>query len=378
MIRFAELNEALDRLKARGRYRSLVPRRGNDFSSNDYLALAGSDELRAAAAAALQRGISVGSGGSRLLRGNDAEHEALEREAAAYFGTQACLSFSGGYVANMAVFSTLPDRGDLVVYDALIHASTHDGMRLGRAECRRFDHNDVGHAEALIRDWRNAGGKGRVWITFETVYSMDGDLAPLEELVALAERNDGVAVIDEAHATGVFGEQGRGLAHEYEGRSNILTLHTCGKALGVSGGLICGAALLIETLINRARGFIFATAPSPLNAALVRAALELLQSQPERRAELTGLIEHAGTEARRHDLPQPKSQIIPVIIGDDAKTMALAAALQARGFDIRGIRPPTVPLGTSRLRIAITLNVSAEVVTQMFSGLAEEMQRAGL
>ncbi|MEE9389137.1 MAG: 8-amino-7-oxononanoate synthase [Paracoccaceae bacterium] len=348
---------------------------GLDFASNDYLGLASSDSLRKAAIAALERGVSLGAGGSRLLRGNDPEHETLEAEAAEFFGVQKALFFGGGFGANAAIFSTLPRHGDLIVYDALIHASAHDGMGLGRAQAVAFRHNDVGHADTLINDWRADGGTGRIWLAFETVYSMDGDFAPIADLVALARSHDAVLVADEAHATGVFGDQGRGLLYEFEGQADIITLHTCGKAMGVSGAVVCGAAPLIDTLINRARGFIFATAPSPLTAALVRAALHALQQTPSPSAALANHIAHAGAEAVRIcGLPAPHSQIIPVVIGDDSQTMALASRMQARGFDLRGIRPPTVPRGTARLRISITLNTTQADISAMFSALAEELE----
>lgn len=374
---FPSHEKSLEALRTRGRYRQLMPRDGYDFASNDYLGLAGSDVLRAAAADALARRVPVGAGGSRLLRGNDAEHQLLEAEAAEFFCTEAALFMGGGFNANQAIFSTLPQQGDLVLYDALIHASTHDGMRLGRAETRSFAHGDTEDAARILKDWRSEGGTGQVWIAVEAVYSMDGDLAPLDALMALADAEDAVLVVDEAHSTGVFGDLGRGLAHEIAHRPNVLSLHTCGKALGASGALICGQRVLIETLINKARGFIFATAPSPLNAALVRAALQELQQNPGRREQAWQGITHAQGEAKRLcGLDGFQSQILPVVIGDDKRTMALASAMQARVYDIRGIRPPTVPRGTSRLRLSITLNTGAGVITRMFEDLAREMESA--
>lgn len=372
---FPRHERSLEALRTRGRYRQLMPRDGHDFASNDYLGLAGSDVLRAAAADALARGVPVGAGGSRLLRGNDAEHQLLEAEAAAFFGAEAALFMGGGFNANQAIFSTLPQQGDLVLYDALIHASTHDGMRLGRAETRSFAHGDVEGASRVLADWRSTGGTGQVWIAVEAVYSMDGDLAPLDALMALCDADGAVLVVDEAHSTGVFGDLGRGLAHGIAHRPNVLSLHTCGKALGASGALICGQRVLIETLINKARGFIFATAPSPLNAALVRAALAELQQNTGRREQAWQGITHAQAEAKRLcGLEGYHSQILPVVIGDDKRTMALAAAMQGHGYDIRGIRPPTVPRGTSRLRLSITLNTGAQVITRMFEDLAREME----
>ena len=352
--------EALALIANRSRRRRLIARAGHDFASNDYLGLANAPELRTAVAAALDRGVAVGAGGARLLRGNDPEHEALEAEAAAYFGSEAALFFSTGFAANSAIFSTLPAGRDLIVHDALIHASAHEGMRLGRATAVAAAHGDVQAFADAIRDWRAAGNKGRVWIAVESLYSMDGDIAPIEALAALADREDAFLIIDEAHATGVFGPDGRGLAHALEGRENIVTLRTCGKALGCEGALVCAPHVIVDILINKARGFIFSTAPSPLVAAAVRASLGLLRSQPERRERLARLIAFAGAR-----LPATGTQIMPVILGDDARTMAVAGALQERGFDVRGIRPPTVPAGTSRLRISLTLNVDEATVAQL-------------
>lgn len=375
MTLFARHDTALRSLETRGRYRQLIPRAGHDFASNDYLGLAESDVLQAAARSALDRGVPVGAGGSRLLRGNQDEHFLLEQEAATFFGTEAALFVGGGFVANTAIFSTLPAQGDLVLYDALIHASTHDGMRLGRADTMAFAHNDVTDAAERIRLWREAGNTGQVWLACESLYSMDGDLAPIDGLATLAAETDAVLVVDEAHATGVFGDLGRGVSHSYASRENTLTLHTCGKGLGVSGALICGAQVLIDTLINRARGFVFATAPSPLNAALVRAALTELRTNPARQQRAQALMAHAHAQAERHcGLIGFQSQIMPVIVGKDKPTMALAAHLQGLGYDIRGIRPPTVPRNTARLRISITLNTSADVITQMMCDLSLAMK----
>lgn len=372
----------LDRLRDRGRFRRLEKRVGHDFSSNDYLGLSQSVELNKAAVEALKNGVGVGAGGSRLLRGNDTEHEILETEAAEFFGTERALFMGGGFNANMAIFATLPQKGDLIVYDELIHASVHEGMRLSKAESQPFEHNNANAADVVISNWRNAGGGGQIWLTFESVYSMDGDKAHLAELIAIADKYDGFVVIDEAHATGVFGKQGRGLAHEFHKKENIITLHTCGKALGASGALIGGPSVLIEVLINKARGFIYATAPSPLNAAIVRASLKLLQTHPvenkTRQEKLANLVAHANAECERLLLPlgdyvPSGTQILPIIIGEDKKTMAIAENMRERGFDVRGIRPPTVPRGTSRLRITLTLNNDFETVTAMFEALKEEL-----
>jgi 8-amino-7-oxononanoate synthase len=363
-------------LEAQHRRRRLMSRGGADFSSNDYLGLSQSEELRQIALDALHRGVALGSGGSRLLRGNDPEHEALEAEAATFFGSESALYFSGGFTANAALFSTLPQRGDLVAYDTLIHASAHDGMRSGRADRVAFAHNDAQAAEDAIRTWRRAGGKGRVWIAVESLYSMDGDLAPLADLATVADRYDAFLLIDEAHSTGVAGPDGRGLSSQLEGRDNVVKLHTCGKALGLQGGLLCGPSVLRDFIVNYCRPFIFATAPSPLMAAMVRGVLGLLRDQPERRERLRNLVTLVSREVgARWGVTPSNSQIQPVMVGSNRRAMVIAAALQERGFDIRGIRPPTVAEGTARLRVALTLHNDEATTSAMIDAVAEEMAR---
>jgi 8-amino-7-oxononanoate synthase len=354
-----------------GRLRRLIPRVGRDFSSNDYLALASAPALAIAVAEAIERGVPLGSGGSRLLRGNHPEHETLEAEAARFFGSESALYFSSGFAANATLLATLPQRGDLVVHDTLIHASAQEGMRLGRATVRTAAHNDANAFEDVISAWHREGGRGRVWIAVESLYSMDGDRAPLAELAALATRFDAILLIDEAHATGLFGPDGRGLAATYDGLANVITLRTCGKALGCEGALLCGPAIVRDFLVNRGRGFIFSTAPSPLMAAAVRAALRLLVDEPERRTRLTALAKLAAERLVPLGATPTGSQIMPVILGDDGRAMRAAAALQSAGFDVRGIRPPTVPAGTARLRISLTLNVTTADVEALADALAE-------
>src|SRR5216684_1705368 len=324
----------LRKLAGRDRLRALRERRGIDFTSNDYLGLAESGELRRAAGDAVARGVPVGSGGSRLLRGNHPEHEALESEAAAYFGAQTALYFGGGYVANFAIFSTLPQREDLVIHDELIHASVHEGLRRGRADFVGVPHNDMDAFDAAIVRWRAAGGKGRPWLSVESLYSMDGDSPDLAALFAVAERHEAMVVIDEAHATGVLGPLGRGLAATFEGRDNVITLHTCGKALGTVGGFILAPRIIRDFLVNRARPCIFVTAPSPLIAEITLVAFDLSLINPERRDRLARLVHFAGSELRRCcGIDPPGSQILPVVIGADRAAVDVAASLQRRGFD---------------------------------------------
>ncbi|MGX5829281.1 8-amino-7-oxononanoate synthase [Mesorhizobium sp. 43Arga] len=365
----------LSGLGRKDRLRTLSARSGLDFASNDYLGLAGSKRMVQAITAALAAGTPVGATGSRLLRGNDPEHEALEAKAADFFGAERALFFGGGYVANFAVLTTLPQKGDLIVLDKLIHASAQEGARAGRAEVMEAAHNDAGAIDDAIVAWRAMGGTGRPWIVVESLYSMDGDRAPLGELIAIADRHEAFLFADEAHATGVYGPTGRGLAHELEGRDNVVVLHTCGKALGASGALVTAPAVLCDYLVNRCRPFIYATAPSPLMAVAAATALDIVADEPQRRERLASLVALAGKRAEALGLPAAGSQILPIIVGDNEGAMALAHKLRARGFDVRGIRPPTVPEGTARLRISLTLNVGEADISALFDALAAEWER---
>jgi 8-amino-7-oxononanoate synthase len=306
---------ALQSLKDDDRLRGLERRAGIDFVSNDYLALASAPRMKKAVAAALEAGTPIGAGGSRLLCGNCEEHENLEAEAARFFRAETALFFGSGYVANFAVLTTLPQRNDLLVLDSLVHASIHEGARAGQADFRVSVHNDPLSVESTIRDWRAKGGMGRVWIVVESLYSMDGDFAPLKELVAIADRYDAFLMVDEAHATGVYGEQGRGLTAPYEGRENLVVVHTCGKALGAAGALVTAPRMLRDFMVNRCRPFIFATAPSPLMAVAVQEALLILQQEPDRRQRLANLVGFTHREIGVRGGQSPSdSQIVPYIV----------------------------------------------------------------
>nr|WP_037136279.1 8-amino-7-oxononanoate synthase [Rhizobium leucaenae] len=372
---FSDYAATLEGLRRKARLRSLAPQRGVDFTSNDFLALAGAPRLKTAIMAAMESGVPAGAGGSRLLRGNHPEHEALETEAAEFFGAERVLYFGSGYAANSALFSTLPRREDVIVHDALIHASAHEGIAASKGAAVSIEHNDANAFDEAIRNWRRNGGRGRPWIAVESLYSMDGDKAPLAALADIADRHEGFLVIDEAHATGVFGTGGRGLAAGLEGRDNVLALHTCGKALGVSGALLAVPRVLADYLVNRARAFIYSTAPSPLMAAGVREALRIVNDEPQRREALERLVAFVGDRLKsRFGIEPSGSQIQPVVIGDNARAVRIADTLQAQGFDIRAIRPPTVPEGTARLRLSITLNVDSEQVEHMLDCLAAAME----
>ncbi|AMO70480.1 8-amino-7-oxononanoate synthase [Sphingorhabdus sp. M41] len=377
MDRFKPYRDQLDALDQAGRNRRLSIPVGRDFSSNDYLGLSRNPLLKEVAQAAIADGMAHGSGGSRLLGGNHPEHEALEQYAASHYGAEASLFFGSGFAANTALFATLPQTGDLLLYDALVHASVHDGMKLGRAAFRAFPHNDCNAVEQEIRNWREAGGTGTVWIAVESLYSMDGDRAPLGDLARIANAHDAMLVIDEAHAVGVFGEGGTGLAGDIGRQENAILLRTCGKALGGEGGLLTMPKILREFFINRARPFIFSTAPSPLTAHLAQHAIAYVADNPSLQSRLAEHIAltrsgFAGLSLGDHQ----DSQIFPIILGEDRVAVSVAAMLQEQGYDVRAIRPPTVPAGTARLRISLTLNVTQDDISNLAAALHEALALA--
>lgn len=374
MDRFKPYRDQLAALEKAGRKRQMTLPTGKDFASNDYLGLARSPFLKEVAQTAIANGIAHGSGGSRLLGGNHPEHEALEAFAAVHYGAEASLFFGSGFAANTALFATLPQIGDLLLYDELIHASVHDGMKLGRAAFRAVAHNDCNAIEQEIKAWRASGGTGTVWIAVESLYSMDGDRAPLTDLAQLAERHDAMLVIDEAHAVGVFGDRGTGLAGALGKRDNVLVLRTCGKALGGEGGLLTMPIVLREFFINRARPLIFSTAPSPLAVHLAHQAIVHVADTPSLQCGLADHIALARSCFSGLNLsPGQDSQIFPIIIGDDRIAVAAATLLQSQGFDVRAIRPPTVPPGTARLRISLTLNVTPDDIQALSDALREAL-----
>lgn len=362
----------LDQLQAKGRYRSLVLPGGVDFSSNDYLGLSAHPALRQTAIEALQNGIEIGATGSRLLRGHREAHAELEAFAAAYYGVPRALFFPNGFQANYALITALVNRHDTVIFDALCHASMRDGLFASRCPTLKVKHNDLPAIEAALNKPRSAGA--RAWIMIESVYSMDGDIAPVAEILALAETYDATLIVDEAHGTGVFGDTGRGVTEGLP-HDRLITVHTCGKALGVAGALVCADDSTIDYLINAARPFIYSTAPMPLQAVLVQRALELVRDEPERRHHLFGLMDRMQAAMPEFTIRSP---IIPVIIGEDAAAMAIAQALQDKGFDVRAVRPPTVPEGTARLRISLNAGLSHDDIDTFAGALRAALTDHGL
>lgn len=367
-------SKTLSDLASQHRLRALKPASGLDFASNDYLGLGHHPAIKQSIVDALDSGVAVGAGASRLLRGNHDTHEALEEFAASFFGSEATLYMSTGYVANFAIFTTLARRGDKIFYDDLSHASTREGIYASKADHQAIMHNDIEAFEQALKTWSKTSS-GQTWIAVESLYSMDGDRAPLEQLSQLAERYNAMLVVDEAHATGVHGPTGRGFAETLPHNDNLILLHTCGKALGCQGALICCSQVIKDYLINKCRPFIFSTGPSPLMAVAVKTALTLIDKEPWRRSDLARLYNTAHEHlSRTVKLAGPPSQIIPVIVGEDARALQFADILQAQGFDIRAIRPPTVAEGTARLRLSLTLNVSLSDVTSLTAALETLLQ----
>ena len=366
----------LESLERKHLLRGLVAINGVDFTSNDFLGLRGSPTIRKAVIGALEDGVPIGSGGSRLLRGNSPEHVELEHKAAALFKCDKALYFASGFLANFAVLTTLPKRHDLIVFDELSHASIREGISSSFAKSVKVPHNDADAVERVLSKWYPTRlNRTIAWIVVESLYSMDGDFAPLSDLLQIAERYGAMLMVDEAHATGVWGERGHGLTERFEGHDQLIAIHTCGKALGVAGGLVCGSRILIDFMVNKSRSFIYSTAPPPINAVAVSAALDLVETDIRRREQLQRLIEFANQKIEQQfGVKGSGSQIIPFIVGDDQQALRVAKAMQEAGFDVRAIRPPTVPEGTARLRISITLNVSESEISMFFDTLYEVME----
>jgi 8-amino-7-oxononanoate synthase len=343
--------------------RTLRPPSGVDLSSNDYLGLSTHPHIKQAMADAVLHD-GAGSTGSRLLRGERAAFADVEQRFAAFKGAERSLYFSSGYLANLAVLTTLAEKGDVIYSDERNHASLIDACRLSRAECVVFPHNDL---DVRLKP------DATTFVVTESLFSMDGDLAPLRRYAAICRDTGATLVVDEAHAVGVYGTRGSGLLEELGIDPNTcVSINTAGKALGVSGAFVAGPAWAIEYLIQRARPFIFSTAPPPSVAAALLASLDVIAAEPERRARLATRVArlHDALEAQGLVFPCARSHIVPIVIGDNDRAMAAAAALQAQGFDVRAIRPPSVPPGTARLRISINTNLDDETIARFASALA--------
>lgn len=347
------------------------------LSSNNYLGLATHPALKQAAQDAIARfGCSAGS--SRLISGTMALHQQLEQRLAASKGTDAALVFPSGYHANIGVLSALMEPEDTILSDELNHASIIDGCRLSRARVRAFRHCDMTHLEQLLAAARHGG---RRLIVTDSVFSMDGDVAPLADIVALARRFDAWVMVDEAHASGVFGAHGAGVV-EAVGLQHAIEIQmgTLGKALGGAGAYVAGSRELIDWLINRARSFVYTTGIPPAVAASALAALDVVEHEPERRARLWKNAEllTQGLVGQGYRLGATRSPILPVIIGDAMRTMALTDALRRRGVFAQGIRPPTVPEGTARLRVTPMATHTPEQLSRALEAFAAAGREVGV
>jgi glycine C-acetyltransferase/8-amino-7-oxononanoate synthase len=384
----SDIEELLEDIRDRGLYRRMRlisgpqgPRVLLDgrpvllLCSNNYLGLADHPRVREAAADAAMR-WGVGAGASRLVSGNMTVHRRLEERLAAFKGAEACVLFGSGYLANAGVVSCLAGEGDVVFSDALNHASIVDGCRLSRAETFVYDHCDMEHLEWGLRE---AGGRGAL-IATDGVFSMDGDIAPLEEIVELAQRYDARVMVDEAHSTGTVGPGGRGAVADAGLEQEVdIVVGTLGKALGSYGAYVCCEKSMAKWLVNSARTFIFSTALPPPAVAGASAALDILLEQPARVDKLhrnaRGLRDALADQGI--DAGQSETQIMPLVVGDAAAAVAASDRALGRGVFVQAIRPPTVPAGTSRLRIAVMashtrseLRVAAGVLASAVRGVA--------
>jgi 8-amino-7-oxononanoate synthase len=366
----------LDLLASKSQLRHIEDLKGIDLTSNDYLGLARDPRLKNAVIESLNSGERAGSTGSRLLSGNSLAWEELEDEFAQYVRSEAALFFSSGYAANTGLLGSLLRPDDIVFSDSANHASIIDGIRLSKAQKIIFPHLDLAFLEDRLR---HSPAGGERFIVVESVFSMEGDLAPLHQLAALGERYGAEIIIDEAHATGVLGAMGRGLVSGTGLSGRILaSVHTCGKALGSAGAFVACSETLKQTLVNRARPFIFSTALPPYFAAQVRAALEIVREADHLRKRLHSVVDAFRKRLKTLELNMGNSasQIIPVFLGSNDRALQVAARLNRAGFAVRAIRPPTVPPRTARLRLSLNATLSLKHLDRLADELQEAVQES--
>jgi 8-amino-7-oxononanoate synthase len=360
------MERELSSLRMQSQYRTLHVPSGIDLSSNDYLGLATDPRFKRAVIEAVERCSTVGSTGSRLLSGNSREWEDLERVFADFAGTEAALYFSSGYAANIGLLTSLLKPGDVVFSDALNHASLIDGIRLSGARKVIYPHRNLQFLDDALRD--HARSNASKVIVTESLFSMEGDIAPLAEMASMAQRYGAEIVVDEGHAVGVCGPRGRGIAAELGVERQMLAIvHTCGKALASAGAFVCGSETLRKYLINRARTFVFSTAMPPYLAGQLRAAMDLAREADGKRIHLRqishGLRERLAEAGIHSDYGT--SHIVPIILGTNEKAIHVACELQRNGFAVRAIRPPTVAPGTARIRVSLTSKITMDDVCRL-------------
>jgi 8-amino-7-oxononanoate synthase len=359
-------------LEFRAQLRHLETVRGIDLSSNDYLGLSTDPRMKQAVLDAIAAAPRIASTGSRLLSGHDELWTLIEKQFAQWIGAEAALYFTSGYAANIGLLSALLCPDDVVFSDSANHASLIDGMRLSK--CRRviFPHLDLNALEGELR-WSHSGSGAR-FIVVESIFSMDGDRAPLSELAVLARRYEAELIVDEAHATGVCGPKGRGCVAEAGLAGRVFaTVHTCGKALASAGAFVCGSESLRQFLINRARTFIFGTALPPYFASQVAAGMRLAATMEAERRHLADLSSFLKNELLQNafETAGSDSHIVPVVLGSNETALSFAAILQTRGYGIRAIRPPTVPAGSARLRMSLTTKLARPMLADLVGALIQ-------
>lgn len=362
----ARIDSEMRALHENSQLRSLDLPCGLDLCSNDYLGLAVDPRLKQAVVAAISAAPRLASTGSRLLSGNSRDWEEIECEFADFSRFESALYFSSGYAANMGLLSSIAQPNDIVFSDALNHASLIDGIRLSRARKTIYPHRDMQFLERALRE--NATSSGARIVVTESIFSMEGDVAPLELLAKLAAREGACLIVDEAHALGVCGREGRGLVADLPDRSRVLAaVYPCGKALACCGAFVCCSSPVKSYLVNHARSFIFSTANPPYIAHQIRAALALAREADDRRAHLREIslafrsaLSGAGLDCGSADTP-----IVSVILGSNESALRVAAEMQTAGFAVKAIRPPTVPRGASRIRISLTAAISLDDVRRL-------------
>jgi len=364
----AELQRALEAQEAAGLRRRLLEPAGIDLVSNDYLGLATHPAVIGRMQEALAK-VGAGSGGSRLLRGHHRCFTQIEDRLAAFCGTEAALLFSSGYSANVGLLQGLVTADDLVLSDERNHASLIDGLRLAGARKAIYAHQDMGQVDRILRGPRPR----RTFILTESVFSMDGDVTPLAELAELADRHGALLLVDEAHATGLYGPRGSGRIEETGTRDRVLaSLHTGGKSLGTGGAWIACSAVVRDTLLHRARSFLFSTAPLPVLCEGLAAGLDTLSAEPYRREGVHRKAALLRQALRDSGWPvgADASPIVPLVVGGNEAAVALQQGLAAAGFDARAVRPPTVPPGTSRLRFTVRYPVADDDLVRLVGEVA--------
>ena len=366
--------QRLDEIESRGLTRKLQSPRGIDLSSNDYLGLANDERIKSAMIKAVAR-EGVGSTGSRLLRGERDCFAAVEKQFADWKKTSRALYFNSGYQANIGVLTAFLEDGDVVFSDEFNHASLIDAMRLSKAKRVIFRHCDFQEIEKLLRETKTSGQK---FLVTESLFSMDGTIAPLEKYAEICAETNTNLVVDEAHAVGVFGASGSGLIESFGIDGEVfLSINPAGKALGAAGAFVAGDDWAIDYLIQRARPFIFSTAAPPAIADALQASIEIVRDEKERREKLLNLSAFFRRLLSENGIKvaDENSQIVPVIIGESRRAVIIAEHLQANGFDVRAVRPPTVPENTARLRVSLNANLSEDILREFVNHLTTVVRR---